>query len=168
MEFSKAGLHSRQYVLHRKRQILCLQKDSVNEPNVILPPQKPQPETANGANDAESAGDPHKTNMSDGAEYCTLDRIAVAIICLVFDTCERSRNDEEASEQYPCENSSEYIVQSRYGVQMKEHAHITGLDRGHAGEDLRPLRWRRCRWILFHFHFLGDGWAACLRRDRFK
>lgn len=72
-------------------------------------------------------------------DNCVFDCVAFATVCMIFETCVCSWDDEKASEQYPGEKGSEYIVQPGYAVQMKEHAHVTCLDRGHARKELRSL-----------------------------
>ena len=104
--------------------------------------------------------------MSNGIKDGPFNRVGVAIPCLVFDTCKGSWNDEKAGEQNPGEKGGEDVVQSRYGIQVEEHAHVTGLNGGHARENLRPRWGGSCRSMRFHIR--TDSWADVFRGNRLK
>lgn len=82
-------------------------EDLIHQPNVIVPPQPPEPETQQRAHDTKRPGEPQEANVGNRVGNRVGDLVAVVAICVLeslgfLERGEGAWDDEEPGKDDPC------------------------------------------------------------------
>ena len=83
-----------------------LQEDSVDEPDIVVPPSNPAAKTAQSTYNRKDPGNPQQSNMCHCAEYRMRDIVLTLVVCVlerltVFERCKCAWYDQERGKDQP-------------------------------------------------------------------